>query len=111
MPPILFNIVADILAILIKRAKQDGQTNRIISHLVDERLSIIQYADDTIIFLDHDFEQAKNMKLLLTVVEQLSGLKFNFHKSEIFYYGGAKEFQDEYMELFGCNAWEYPLNI
>jgi hypothetical protein len=98
--PILFNIVTDMLAILIKRAKEDGQINRIIPHLVDDGLSILQYADDTIIFLDHDLDQAKNMKLLLTVFEQISGLKINFHKSEIFYYGGAKEFQDKYMELF-----------
>jgi hypothetical protein len=48
------------------------------------------------------------MKLLLIVFQQLSGLKINFHKSEIFCYGGAKEFQNEYMELFGCNAGEYP---
>jgi hypothetical protein len=108
MSPILFNIVTDVLAILIKRAKEDGQINRIIPHLVDDGLSILQYVDDTIIFLDHDFEQAKNMKLLLTVFEELSGLKINFHKSEIFCYGGAKEFEDDYMELFGCNAGEYP---
>jgi hypothetical protein len=98
--PILFNIVADMLTILIKRAKENGQINRIIPHLVDDGLSILQYADDTIIFLDHDIDQAKNMKLLLTIFEQISSLKINFHKSEIFYYGGAKEFQDEYMELF-----------
>jgi hypothetical protein len=75
--------------------------------LVDDGLSILQYADDTIIFLDHDLEQAKNMKLLFTVFEQLSGLKINFHKSEVFCYGRAKEFQDEYIELFGYNAREY----
>jgi hypothetical protein len=90
--PIMFNIVADMLAILIKCAKEDGQINGIIPHLVDDGLSILQYVDDTIIFLDHDLDQAKNMKLLLTVFEQLSGLKINFHKSEIFCYGGAKEF-------------------
>jgi hypothetical protein len=95
------------LAILIKRVKEDGQINRIILHLVDDGLSILQYEDDTIIFLDHDLDQAKNMKLLLTVFEQISGLKINFHKSEIFFYGGVKEFQDEYMKLFGCNAGEY----
>jgi hypothetical protein len=108
MSPILFNIVVDMLAILIKRAKQDGQINGIIPHLVDEKLSILQYADVTIIFLDHDLEQAKNMKLLLTIFEQLLGLKINFHKNKIFYYGGAKEFEDEYMELFGCNVGECP---
>jgi hypothetical protein len=65
----------------------------VIPHLVDDGLSILQYADDTIIFLDHDLEQAKNMKLLLTTFEQLSGLNINFHnfhKSEIFCYGEAK---------------------
>ena len=101
MSPILFNIVADMLAILIKRAKDDGQIRGVIPHLVDDGLSILQYADDTILFLDHDIEQAKNLKLLLSVFEQMSGLKINFHKSEIFYYGQVKEFEEEYIELFG----------
>ena len=59
-------------------------------------------------FLDHDLEQAKNMKLLLCAFQLLSGLKINFHKSEIFCYGAAKEMEDEYTTLFGCNAGEYP---
>jgi hypothetical protein len=87
MSPILFNIVADMLALLINRAKTDGQIRGVIPHLVDDGLSILQYADDTIIFLDHDLEQAKNLKLLLCAFEQLSGLKMNFHKSEVFCYG------------------------
>ena len=72
-----------------------------------DSLSILQYADDTILFMDHNLEQAKNMKLLLTFFEQLSGLKINFHKSEVFYYGEAKEFEDQYTELFGCKLGEY----
>jgi hypothetical protein len=31
----LFNIAADMLAILIERAKLDGQIDRVIPHLVD----------------------------------------------------------------------------
>jgi len=108
MSPILFNIVADMLALIIKRAKSDGQISGVIPHLVDDGLSILQYANDTIIFLDHDLEQAKNMKLLLCAFQLLSGLKINFHKSEIFCYGAAKEMEDEYTTLFGCNAGEYP---
>jgi len=61
MSPILFNIVADMLALLIKRAKADDQIRGVIPHLVDNGLSILQYADDTIIFLDHDLKKAKNM--------------------------------------------------
>jgi hypothetical protein len=108
MSPILFNIVADMLALLINRAKADGQIRGVLPHLIDDGLSILQYADDTIIFIDHDAEQAKNLKLLLCGLEQLSGLKINFHKSEIFCYGTTKEIEEFYTSLFGCNAGEYP---
>ena len=67
MSPNLFNIVADMLTLLIRRAKHDNQIKGVVPHVVDDGLSILQYADDTIIFLDHDIEQAKNMKLLLSV--------------------------------------------
>jgi hypothetical protein len=35
LSPLLFNIVADMLAILIVRAKEDGQVEGLIPHLVD----------------------------------------------------------------------------
>jgi hypothetical protein len=96
------------LALLINRAKTDGQIRGVSSHLVDNGLSILQYADDTIMFLDHDLEQAKNLKLLLCAFEQLSGLKINFHKSEVFCYGAAREMEASYIYLFGCNLGGYP---
>ena len=111
MSPVLFNIVADMLAILIKRAKDDGQIRGVIPHLVDDGLSILQYVDDTILFLDPDIEQAKNMKLLRSVFEQMSGLKINFHKSEIFCYGQAKEFEEEYIQLLDAMLVSIPLDI
>ena len=89
LSPILFNIVVDMLVILINRAKLEGQIKGVIPHLIDDGLSILQYADDTILFMDHDLEKAINLKLLLCAFEQLSGLKVNFHKSEIFYFGEA----------------------
>jgi len=48
MSPILFNIVADMLTLLIKRAKADDQIRGVIPHLVEDGLSILQYADDTL---------------------------------------------------------------
>ena len=69
MSPVLFNIVADILAILIKRAKDDGQIRGVIPYLVDDGLLILQYADDTILFLDHDIKKTQNMKVLLSFFE------------------------------------------
>jgi hypothetical protein len=90
------------LSILINRAKDDGQVRGLVPHLVDGGISILQYADDTILFMEHDLEQAANMKLLLGAFEQLSGLKIFFHKSEVFCYGEAKEIEGHYTNLFEC---------
>jgi hypothetical protein len=37
-----------------------------------------------------DLEKAKNLKLLLCAFEQFSGLKINFHKSDVLFFGDAK---------------------
>jgi hypothetical protein len=76
--------------------------------LLDDGLSILQYADDTVSFMDNDLEKAKNMKLLLCAFEQLLGLKINFHKSELFCYRVAKVNQFEYAQIFGCDLGTYP---
>jgi hypothetical protein len=109
LSPLLFNFVVDMLAVLIKRAKEDGQINGVVPDVVDGGLSILQYADDTILFMEHDLEKARNMKLFLCAFEQLSGLKINFHKSEIFCFGEAKDSIAQYTELFGCNDGDFPL--
>jgi len=41
MSPILFNIIADMLALIIKRAKDDGQIRGVIPNLLDDGLSIL----------------------------------------------------------------------
>jgi hypothetical protein len=58
MSSILFNIVVDMLVVIIARAKENGQVKGVVPHLVEDGLSILQYVDDTVLFLDHDIEQA-----------------------------------------------------
>ena len=94
LSPLLFNIVADMLAILIKRANEEAQISGVVHHLVDGGLLVLQYADDTILFMEHNLDHARNLKLLLFAFEQASGLKINFHKSEIYCFGDAKDEED-----------------
>jgi hypothetical protein len=63
----------------------------VIPNLIDDGLSILQYVDDTTLFVEHNIDQARNIKLLLSAFEKMSGLKLNFHKSEIFCFGQAKD--------------------
>ena len=111
LSPLLFNIVVDMLAILICRAKENGQISGVVPHLVDDGHSVLQHADDTIIFMENNFDQAVNMNLLLCAFEQLSGLKINFHKSEQFCFGEAKNQQCIYSLIFGCGMGYSLLDI
>jgi hypothetical protein len=104
-----FNIVAYMLAILMNRAKVDRQISGVVHHLIDGGLSILQYADDTILFMDHDLEKGRNMKLLLCAFEQVSGLKINFHKTELFCFGNAQDHLDQYAEQFGYKSGDFPI--
>jgi hypothetical protein len=108
LSPILFNIVVDMLAILVNRAKEEGQFEGLIPHLVDGGLSILQYADDTVLFLQHDLAKAANLKLLLITFEQVSGLKINYHKSELFGFGLTEEEETLYLSLFRCQKGGFP---
>jgi hypothetical protein len=63
-----------------------------------------------VLFLDHDIEQAMNMKLLLSTFEQSSGLKINFHKSEIFCFRQANHCEMQYSQLFGGKLETYPFH-
>ena len=110
MSPLLFNIVADMLTILIGRAKQNGQVEGLVTHLVDGGVSILQYPHDTILFMEYDIAKARNMKLILCIFKQLSGLKINFHKSELFCFGKAKDEEHTYRQLFGCELGALPFS-
>lgn len=65
--PLLFNIIADMLAILVNKTKEDGKVSGVVPHPIDGGLSILQYVDDTVMFMEHDMEKAKKVKLLLCV--------------------------------------------
>jgi hypothetical protein len=114
LSPILFNIVVDILAILIKRAKAEGQVEGVIPHLVDDGLSILQYANDTILFMDHNLEKARNMKPRLCAFEELSGLKITSIKVKSFVSGrpmimnrNMNNNLDVRKDCFLLNIWEF----
>jgi hypothetical protein len=50
-----------------------------------------------------------NPRIMLCAFEQVSGLKINFHKSELFCFGEAQDVADQYAEMFGCVSGDFPL--
>jgi hypothetical protein len=69
----------------------------------------LQYADDTIFLFQDDLEQARNLKFLLCLFEEMSGLKINFHKSEVYCLGQAKNRVRQFEEILTCKSGDLPM--
>jgi hypothetical protein len=54
LSPLLFNLVSDALATMIDNAKLAGKIKGLVPNLIEGGITNLQYADDTIIFLDMD---------------------------------------------------------
>jgi hypothetical protein len=72
-------------------------------------VNMLQYADDTIFLIKDDIDSVQNLKFILGAFEQMSGLKINFHKSELMLFGKAKEKQKLYQEILTCKMGVIPI--
>ena len=76
---------------------------------IDGGLSLLKYADDTILCVQDDIEIAQNLKLLLYLYEGMSGLKINFNKSEVVMISQDNEKSMLYAEMFNCAIGSWPM--
>ena len=72
-------------------------------------ISHIQYADDTVIIIDCSEKSVWNLKLILYCFECLSGLKINFHKSDVFVFGIDQSSQETLANILNCRLGEWPM--
>jgi hypothetical protein len=59
--------------------------------------------------LEEGFENAKNLKFLFCLFEQMSGLKINFLNTMGFCLGAAKENILIYEDIFTCKSGDLPM--
>jgi hypothetical protein len=60
----------------------------------------LQYADDTILFIENNLEKAKNLKWVLTFFEEVPDMKVNYNKSELVPINLKPEEVDCFKEIF-----------
>jgi hypothetical protein len=109
LSPLLFNLVADCLAKMVQIAQENTLIKGLISDIIPNGVAILQYADDTILCMEDDIETMKNMKLLLYVYENMSGLKINFDKSEIIMVSSEEQKALFYSEMINCATGSWPI--
>ena len=61
--PFLFNLAAEGMAKLIKKAQNAGHIIGLVPHLVSQGIAIFQCVDDTILFVHNEENQVRHLKI------------------------------------------------
>jgi hypothetical protein len=107
--PMLFNLVAEVLATLFRKASEQGKIRGVMTHLIPEGITHIQYVGDTILMIKGDDESITQMKFILYCFEWLSSLKINYQKSEAFIFGMETEDKVRVANMLNCQLGELPM--
>ena len=111
LSPILFNLVVDVLTKMLSKATSHGLISGLGAELIPDGVVSLQYADDTILFLENDINKAKNLKNILTCFELMSGMKINYDKSEMIPMNLEDYEEKMYAGNFGLPCWGFPHQI
>jgi hypothetical protein len=109
LSPFLFNIAVDTLAKMISLAQRNNLIKGLVPEYVENSVAVLQYADDTILCIQDDKEQASHLKLLLYIYENMSGLKINFSKSEVIMVSQDETKSLEFSNMFNCAIGQWPI--
>jgi hypothetical protein len=83
-------------------AKQNGLLTPPLPIRCGSDFPIVQYADDTLLFMEACPKQLLVLKSLLNTFAESTGLRVNFHKSNIFPINVNQERMEILAQTFGC---------
>lgn len=68
---------------MLGKAAGNGLIQGLLTNFRAEGIISLQYADDTILFYSAKEDHLNNLKCVLACYERVSGMRINFHKSEV----------------------------
>lgn len=108
LSPLLFVMVSDILCRMIEAGEGAGFCKGIEGSGIIPKISILQYADDTLLFSNAEVNHIRNLKLILDLFCQMTGLRINYDKSSLILLEGEEQFATELANLLGCKVERLP---
>lgn len=109
LSPLIFNLVGDALTKMLEKAAKKGLIKGLLTDFNREGIISLQYADDTILFSSAEDEHLNNLKCELACFETISGMRINFHKSEIIPVNVEGEDSHGIAHIFGCPVGSFPI--
>jgi hypothetical protein len=83
LSPLLFNFVPDVLTKMIDKASKNILVSGLLGQFRPRGILALQYEDGTLLFSSYDLVDVRNLKGVMMLFEKVSGVKINFHKSEL----------------------------
>jgi hypothetical protein len=93
---------------MLVRATQGGHITGLMTSLYPKGVISLQYADDTLLFLEHDRVVACHLKWLMVCYENLCGMRINYHKSDMTPINLDEEEAQHYSRIFCCKVGSFP---
>ncbi|MGV7989028.1 hypothetical protein PJP10_32165, partial [Mycobacterium kansasii] len=78
---------------------------------MEKPISHIQYADDTLLFCEADWDKVGNLRRVIRCFEAVSGLKVNLNKSKLIGVNISDSETHRFAEFFGCTPDSLPTNF
>ncbi|XP_026438254.1 uncharacterized protein LOC113336795 [Papaver somniferum] len=110
LSPFLFLLVAEVFNKLMNNAKSEGCLKGFYVKENGMEVSHLQFADDTIVFLDAKVEEVQKLMEVLESFKAKTGLKVNLSKSAMMGIGVQQECIQECAGLAGCAVGEFPIS-
>ena len=107
LSPLLFNLISEVLSKLLSKALEK-EIFKGISCPGGSMISHLQFADDTLLFIDSDPKSIRGLKRVLSCFELISGLKINYDKSNIYGFHEDHRVISDWSSILGCKIGTGP---
>ncbi|GKV45576.1 hypothetical protein SLEP1_g52642 [Rubroshorea leprosula] len=108
LSPFLFLMIGEGLQGLVQKAVAKGMVHGIEIGKKGMSVSLLQFADDTIIMGRADAENIRMVKDVLKWFELMSGLRINFNKSSVYGYNVSKRWLKGSARMLRCGVGRAP---
>lgn len=107
LSPLLYILVSEFLHLLIKKA-EDIKIIKGIRFENGLTISHLQFAADTIFFLENEAQTIEGIKVVLIIFQMMTGLQVNFHKSCLYTSTTYKCLAIAWAKTLGCELGKFP---
>ncbi|KAL9676049.1 hypothetical protein QQ045_004262 [Rhodiola kirilowii] len=109
LSPFLFLLAAEGLSRILNKAAEDDVLSGVEWVKNGDRMTHLQFADDTVLFCSAELKEVQFLKMILHSFEGCSGLKINFGKSMCYGIGLEEEEIMGFVKVLGCPVGSFPM--